>query len=291
MLKGLFRKVSNLVRGRGTVDEELTEQLEEALIEADMPARQAIELVEEARERAEEEHATDPEEFLQVMRDIIRRILSPYEVELNESDQSPTIYLVLGVNGTGKTTTIAKLAHRFQNEGKSVMMVAADTFRAAAIEQLSIWAERVGCQIVKQELGSDPGAVVYDAIEAAEARGTDVILIDTAGRLHTEQNLMAELEKMGRVIERKTGSSADERLLVVDATTGQNALSQGQEFDRVMDVTGVVLAKLDSSAKGGVAVALVEELDVPIKLIGVGEELEDLKQFSAAEYADALLAE
>lgn len=291
MLKGLFRRVGNLVRGRGTVDEELMGELEEALIQADMPARQAVELVEEARERAEKERTTDPEEFLQVMRNIIRRILSPYEVELKESDDPPTIYLIVGVNGTGKTTTIAKLAHRFQQQGKSVMMVAADTFRAAAIEQLQVWADRVGCDIVRQELGSDPGAVVYDALEAADARGTDVILIDTAGRLHTEKNLMAELSKIAGVIERKTGAPADERLLVADATTGQNTLTQGREFDRAVDLTGVILAKLDSSAKGGMAIALVQELEVPIKLIGVGEKLDDLDDFSAAEYADALLAE
>ncbi|MFO7948663.1 MAG: signal recognition particle-docking protein FtsY [Armatimonadota bacterium] len=291
MLKGLFRRVGNLVRGRGTIDEDLMEDLEEALIQADMPAKQAVELVEEARERAERERATDPEDFLQVMRNIIRRILSPYEVELKESDEPPTIYLIVGVNGTGKTTTIAKLAHRFQQQGKSVMMVAADTFRAAAIEQLQIWADRVNCDIVRQELGSDPGAVVYDALEAADARGTDVILIDTAGRLHTEKNLMAELSKIAGVIERKTGEPAHERLLVADATTGQNTLTQGREFDRAVDLTGIILAKLDSSARGGMAVALVQELEVPIKLIGLGEQLEDLHDFSAAEYADALLAE
>ncbi len=289
MLKGLFGKVTNLIRGRANIDEELMEELEEALIEADVPVSVAVNLVQEARDRAQQDHITDGDGLLQLLRNIIRRMMTPYEQPLNEGPTPPTVILMLGVNGTGKTTTIAKLAHLYQQAGNQVMMVAADTFRAAAIEQLEIWAERVGCDIVKQKFGSDPGAVVYDALQAAKARGTDVVIIDTAGRLHTKHNLMAELAKIGRVIERELGRAADEKLLVLDATTGQNALAQGREFHEAIGLTGLVLAKLDSTAKGGVALSVVSELQVPIKLIGLGEKLGDLMGFSAAEFADAML--
>jgi len=289
VLKGLFGKVTNLIRGRANIDEELMEELEEALIEADVPVSVAVNLVQEARDRAQQDHITDGDGLLQLLRNIIRRMMTPYEQPLNEGPTPPTVILMLGVNGTGKTTTIAKLAHLYQQAGNQVMMVAADTFRAAAIEQLEIWAERVGCDIVKQKFGSDPGAVVYDALQAAKARGTDVVIIDTAGRLHTKHNLMAELAKIGRVIERELGRAADEKLLVLDATTGQNALAQGREFHEAIGLTGLVLAKLDSTAKGGVALSVVSELQVPIKLIGLGEKLGDLMGFSAAEFADAML--
>jgi len=289
VLKGLFGRVTNLIRGRANIDEELMEELEVALIEADVPVSVAVNLVQEARDRAEQDHITDGDGLLQLLRNIIRRMMTPYEQPLNESPTPPTVILMLGVNGTGKTTTIAKLAHSYQQAGNQVMMVAADTFRAAAIEQLEIWAQRVGCDIVKQKFGSDPGAVAYDALQAAKARGTDVVIIDTAGRLHTKHNLMAELVKITRVIERELGRPADEKLLVLDATTGQNALSQGREFHSAVGLTGLVLAKLDSTAKGGVALSLVSELQVPIKLIGLGEKLGDLMAFSAAEFADAML--
>ncbi len=291
MLKGLFGRVTNLIRGRANLDEELMEELEEALIEADVPVSVAVNLVEEARERAEEDHITDGAGLLQLLRNIIRRMMTPYEQALKESATPPTVILMLGVNGTGKTTTIAKLAHFYQQAGNQVMVVAADTFRAAAIEQLEIWAERVGCDIVKQKHGSDPGAVVYDALQAAQARGTQVVIIDTAGRLHTKHNLMAELAKIARVIERELGRPADEKLLVLDATTGQNALAQGRQFHDAIELTGLVLAKLDSTAKGGVALSVATELQVPIKLIGLGEKLGDLIAFSAAEFANALLEE
>ncbi len=289
MLKGLFGRVTNLIRGRANLDEELMAELEVALIEADVPVSVAVNLVQEARDRAEQDHITDGDGLLQLLRNIIRRMMTPYEQPLNESLTPPTVILMLGVNGTGKTTTIAKLAHSYQQAGNQVMMVAADTFRAAAIEQLEIWAQRVGCDIVKQKFGSDPGAVVYDALQAARARGTDVVIIDTAGRLHTKHNLMAELVKITRVIERELGRPADEKLLVLDATTGQNALNQGREFHSAVGLTGLVLAKLDSTAKGGVALSLVSELQVPIKLIGLGEKLGDLMAFSAAQFADAML--
>jgi len=289
VLKGLFGRVTNLIRGRANLDEELMAELEVALIEADVPVSLAVNLVQEARDRAEQDHITDGDGLLQLLRNIIRRMVTPYEQPLNESPTPPTVILMLGVNGTGKTTTIAKLAHFYQQAGNQVMMVAADTFRAAAIEQLEIWAQRVGCDIVKQKFGSDPGAVVYDALQAARARGTDVVIIDTAGRLHTKHNLMAELVKITRVIERELGRPADEKLLVLDATTGQNALNQGREFHSAVGLTGLVLAKLDSTAKGGVTLSLVSELQVPIKLIGLGEKLGDLMAFSAAQFADAML--
>ena len=291
MLKGLFGKVANLVRGRANIDEDLMEELEEALIEADVPVSFALELVEEVRERAERERITDGEGLLQLLRNIIRRELTPFEAALVEAPTPPLVILVLGVNGVGKTTAIAKLAYSYQQAGLKVMMVAADTFRAAAIEQLEVWADRVGCDLVRQESGSDPGAVVFDALNAAGARGTDVVIIDTAGRLHTKHNLMAELVKINKVIERGLGRPADEKLLVLDATTGQNALNQGREFHAAVTLTGLVLTKLDSTAKGGVALSIVGELEVPIKLIGVGEKLEDLAAFSAVEFADALLEE
>ena len=289
MLKGLFGRVKNLVRGRATIDDDLMEELEEALIEADVPVKIALSLVEETRDRAERDHVTDGDGLLQIMRNIVRRQLTPFEAPLNHSEQPPTVFLMLGVNGVGKTTTLAKLAHRYQSAGKNTMMVAADTFRAAAIEQCEVWAGRVKCDIVRQEIGADPGAVVFDALQAAKARDTHIAIIDTAGRLHTKQNLMAELQKIGRIVEREMGRPADERLLVIDATTGQNALNQAREFHSAIGLTGLVLTKLDGTAKGGVALSVVEEFGVPIKLIGVGEKMDDLVDFSAEEFADAML--
>lgn len=289
MLKGLFGKVTNLIRGRANIDEDLMEELEEALIEADVPVRIALDLVEEVRERAERDHIVDGDGLLQLMRNIIRRMLTPCEAPLNESKMPPTVILMLGVNGVGKTTTMAKIANMYHKQGKNVMMVAADTFRAAAIEQLEIWAGRVGCDIVRQEIGADPGAVVFDAIQAVKARNTDVMIVDTAGRLHTKTNLMAELSKIVKIVEREFGRPADEKLLVIDGTTGQNALNQAREFHNLVGVTGLVLTKLDGTGKGGVALNVVDELEVPIKLIGLGEKLDDIAAFSAAEFADAML--
>jgi fused signal recognition particle receptor len=289
VLRGLFGRVTNLIRGRANIDDDLLEELEEALIEADVPVAVALELVEEVRDRAERERITDGDGVLELLRNIVRRMLTSYEAELNRGTSLPTVLLVLGVNGVGKTTTIAKLAHYYRQQGMNVMVVAADTFRAAAIEQLAIWADRVGCDIVKQELGSDPAAVVYDGLQAAAARGTEVVIIDTAGRLHTKTNLMSELMKINRVIERALGRPADEKLLVLDSTTGQNAIAQGRQFHEAVGLTGLVLTKLDGTAKGGVALSVVSDLQVPIKLIGTGEHVEALSPFSAVEFADALL--
>ncbi len=270
------------------IDEELLEELEEALIQADVSAPLAMKLVEELRDKAEKEHITDPEGLQGLLKQRVKRMLAPWETSLHISPTPPTTYLMLGVNGTGKTTTIAKLAYHFHTQGHKVLVVAADTFRAAAIDQLRIWAERIGCDIVAQQPGSDPGAVAYDAMQAAKARGTEFVIIDTAGRLHTKINLMEELRKISRIVERELGRPADERLLVLDATTGQNALQQVRQFHEAVGITGLVLAKMDSTAKGGIVLTIAEQIGIPIKLMGMGEKLPDLKPFSSHEFAEQL---
>ncbi|MEA3403980.1 MAG: signal recognition particle-docking protein FtsY [Armatimonadota bacterium] len=289
LLKGLLRRVGNVLRGRATLDGETTEDLEAALVQADVSVPVAMEIVEELRERAERERVTDEEGLLQLLRDEVFERLEPYEGELNMADEPPTTILVLGVNGVGKTTTIAKLAHMFKSQGKTVLLAAGDTFRAAAIEQLEAWGERVGCEVVAQRMGADPGAVMFDALDATKARDIDVVIADTAGRLHTKVNLMEELRKMGRVVERATGRPADERLLVLDANTGQNAISQAREFNQAVEVTSIAVAKLDSTAKGGALLSLTAEMEIPIKLVGIGEKPEDLAPFSAREFADGIV--
>ncbi len=280
--------MSTVLRGRSVIDDELLEELEEALIQADVAAPLAVKLVQELRDKAEREHITDPAGLEGLLKQRVKRMLAPWETSLNTGATAPTTFLVLGVNGTGKTTTIAKIANWYQSHGNKVMVVAADTFRAAAIDQLRVWAERIGCDIVAQQPDSDPGAVAYDALQAAKARGTQLAIIDTAGRLHTKTNLMEELRKIGRVVERELGRPADERLLVMDATTGQNGLNQVKQFHEAIGVTGIVLTKMDSTAKGGVVLTIADQLGIPIKLIGVGEKVTDLKLFSAQEFAEDL---
>lgn len=288
MLRGLFRNLGAVLRGRAIIDDELLEELEAALIQADVSAALAAQMVEEIREQAETEHITEPQQLIGLLRGQVQQMLAPYEAPLNSGADSPTTFLVLGVNGGGKTTTIAKVAHWYQAAGNKVMMVAADTFRAAAIEQLEIWAQRVGCDMVRQQPGSDPAAVVYDALKAARARGHNLVIIDTAGRLHTKRNLMEELAKIGRVIERELGRRADERLLVIDATTGQNAINQARQFHDTLDLTGLIIAKLDGTAKGGIVLSITDELELPIKLVGIGESLDALQIFSAQQFADQM---
>ena len=263
-------------------DDEAWERLEEALIAADVGVPTTAELVQrlEARGEVGELGAALSDEAAQLLGD-------PSRLHLSEQ---PTVILVVGVNGTGKTTTIGKLAQKLREHDHSVLLAAADTFRAAAEEQLEIWAQRAGADFVGSERGGDPAAVAYDAIEAAAARGRDVVIVDTAGRLHTQTNLMDELAKVRRVIERRLPGAPHETLLVVDATTGQNGLQQARLFGRAVDVTGVALTKLDGSAKGGVALAIAHELGLPVKLVGVGEGLDDLRPFDARDYANALLA-
>jgi fused signal recognition particle receptor len=273
-----------------TVSEELWEQVEEALIFADVGVEATVKIVEELERRTAEKGVETREGLLDELAAVVAGMLRPAEAEAQLIDVSgaPSVLLVVGVNGTGKTTTIGKIAYRLKQVGKEPLMVAADTFRAAAVEQLSEWADRVGCEIVKQAAGSDPAAVVYDGVAAACSRGQEVVIIDTAGRLHTQVNLMRELEKVRRVIEKQLPGAPHETLLVLDATTGQNGLRQAQMFREAVDVTGVVLTKLDGTAKGGIVIAIREELGIPIKLVGVGEKLEDLQPFDADEFARAL---
>jgi fused signal recognition particle receptor len=287
VLKFLSR-VGTVLRGRSVIDDELLEEIEEALIQADVSVNLAIRLVEELREKAEKEHVTEPVGLEHLLKQRVKRLLSQWDTALATGASAPTTFMMIGVNGTGKTTTIAKIAHWYQSHGTKVMLVAADTFRAAAIDQLQVWADRVGCDIVHQQPNSDPAAVAFDALQAARARGTGLVLIDTAGRLQTKSNLMEELGKINRVVERELGRPADERLLVMDANTGQNGLSQARVFTEVVNVTGIVLTKLDGTAKGGIVLSIADELGIPIKLIGVGEKMGDLRLFSAQEFADEL---
>jgi fused signal recognition particle receptor len=288
LLKGLFKRVGAAIRGRTVVDDDLMDEIEEALIQADVNVNLALEIVEHLRERAEKQHITEPEGLFALLRGEVKNILKPAEKPLNTGATAPTTFLVLGVNGVGKTTTIAKIAHWYRSAGNQVLIAAADTFRAAAIEQLEEWARRANCELVRQQQGSDPSAVVYDAMQAAKARGANLVIVDTAGRLHTKHNLIEELAKINRVVERELGRPVDEKLLVIDGTTGQNAISQVREFHNAVGVTGLVVTKLDGSAKGGIVLSLIKEFGIPIKLLGVGEKLDGLRLFSAEEYAEAM---
>jgi fused signal recognition particle receptor len=272
-----------------TLDAEAWERLEEALIMADVGARTTAEVVGRLENEVETGKVAGGEAARERLVELLADLASTGRGTIDLRPQ-PAIVLVVGVNGTGKTTTVGKLAWHLQREaGLSVMLAAADTYRAAAVEQLGTWAERAGCDIVKAETGQDAGAVVFDAIAAAEARGSDVVLIDTAGRLHTRNDLMEELSKVNRVIDKRLGRGASETLIVVDSTTGQNGLRQAKVFSEAVDVTGVALTKLDGTAKGGIALAIAGELGIPVKLIGVGEGIEDLRPFDATEFSRALL--
>ena len=269
------------------IDEDLFEELEEALIMADMGVQTTMDIVENLRQRVKRERTTDPAQIKGMLIDEITAILQD-GVEEAEHLPSPTVMLVIGVNGVGKTTTIGKLAHNFKQEGKTVLLAAADTFRAAAIDQLEVWGERAGIEVIKHEENADPAAVVYDAVHAARNRKTDLLICDTAGRLHNKKNLMEELRKISKVIEREYPTAHKETYLVLDATTGQNALQQAKVFMEVADITGIILTKLDGTAKGGIVVAIKSELKIPVRYIGVGESMEDLQKFDAADFAKAL---
>ena len=268
------------------IDEELFEELEELLVLGDVGVPTAERICEECRRQVKERHISDPNEIYGLIREITAEMMRGGE-ELNVSTK-PSVILVIGVNGVGKTTTIGKLAHRLKSEGKRVILAAADTFRAAAIDQLEIWADRCGCELIKHAEGSDPASVVFDAIAATKSRGADVVICDTAGRLHNKKNLMGELAKINRIIDRELPGAAKEVLLVLDAATGQNAVNQAREFKDAADITGIVLTKLDGTPKGGVVIAIREELKIPVKFIGVGEQLDDLQPFDADEFARAL---
>ncbi|GAB4274229.1 signal recognition particle-docking protein FtsY [Thermincola ferriacetica] len=286
--EGFVEKIESLVTGRKKIDEELYEELEEALIQSDVGINTALELVEELRRRVKERKVEDAAELKNILQEIITEVLMDDESRLELEKGKPNVIMVVGVNGVGKTTTIGKLAYQIKVGGRKVLLAAGDTFRAAAIDQLEIWSKRVGCDIIKHKENADPAAVVFDAIQAARARNIDVLIIDTAGRLHTKSNLMEELKKVYRVISREMPDAPHEVLLVLDATTGQNAISQAKLFGEAVGVTGIVLTKLDGTAKGGVIIGIKKELDVPVKLIGVGEQIEDLRPFKPGEFVEAL---
>ena len=285
--KNILGGVDGVLGAFTKIDEDLFEELEEALIMADLGVQTTMDIVENLRKRVKREHATDPSVIKDMLVDEITAILEEGTEEA-ESLPSPSVLLVIGVNGVGKTTTIGKLAHNYKEEGKTVMLAAADTFRAAAIDQLEIWGERNNVPVIKQEENSDPAAVVFDAVHEARKQNADLLICDTAGRLHNKKNLMEELRKIARVIEREYPAAHKEVYLVLDATTGQNALQQAKLFKEVADITGIVLTKLDGTAKGGIVVAIKSELQIPVRYIGVGEGIHDLQKFHAAEFAGAL---
>jgi fused signal recognition particle receptor len=291
-----LKKTSTSVMGRmegifarNAFDDEFYEELEEILISADVGVETSLELVENLRRRVREDKAREAEQVMAILKELVLDVLGRETVPLDISAK-PTVLLILGVNGVGKTTTIGKLAHSFSRDGRKVLLAAGDTFRAAAIEQLEIWAGRAGSDIIKHQQGADPSAVLFDSISAALSRGSDVVLCDTAGRLHNKTNLMEELRKVRRVVEKALPGAPHEVLLVLDATTGQNALAQAKVFNEVAALTGVVLTKLDGTAKGGIVIAIARELNVPVKYIGVGEGVDDLQPFNPQEYVDGLFA-
>lgn len=292
LFKGILQKVDTLLTGRGRIDEELFEELEEVLLTADINVHTTMQVLDDLRRAVREQRLKEPSEVKAVLKEsLLTSLQSGGSSQLRVSPTPPTVYLFVGVNGVGKTTSIAKLAYRLRQQDKSVILAAGDTFRAAAIDQLEVWAQRVGATLIKHREGADPSAVIYDAIAAARGRGVDYVLADTAGRLHTRSNLMEELKKVYRVTEKALERPPDEVLLVLDATTGQNAIRQAQEFVQAVKVTGIVLAKLDGTARGGAVITIHDELKVPIKLVGVGEKPSDIEDFDAEAFITALLGD
>lgn len=279
-------QIDSMLKSFTKIDEDLFEELEELLVMGDVGVVTAHDICDKLRVKVKETGTTDPNEIHTLLEQIVSDILTGGQ-EMNLSTK-PSVILVIGVNGVGKTTTIGKMANLYKNEGKKVLLAAADTFRAAAIDQLKIWADRSGCDIIKQNEGSDPAAVVYDAISAAKARNSDIIIADTAGRLHNKKHLMDELAKINRIIDRELPNADKEVLLVLDATTGQNAVSQVEHFKTATGITGIVLTKLDGTAKGGIVLAIKNALDVPVKFIGVGEQIDDLQPFEPEKFSKAL---
>ena len=294
--QGLFKtksaivdKVDALFKKFVKVDEDLFDELEELLISADIGAYTTEEILDELRDTVKDKRIKEPEEVKRELFDILRRMIGEHE-PLNLSTK-PSVILVIGVNGVGKTTSIGKISAELKRQGKKVVVAAADTFRAAAAEQLNVWTDRAGVDIIKQAAGADPASVVYDAISAVKSRNADVLIVDTAGRLHNKKNLMDELAKIDRVIARELPCAAKETLLVLDATTGQNAVFQAKEFKEASKITGLVLTKLDGTAKGGIIISIKKELGIPVKFIGVGEQIDDMKPFDSKEFAGALFEE
>jgi fused signal recognition particle receptor len=285
---GLMDRLEDVIAGRKEIDAEVLDELEYALITADIGVKTTEEILETIRQRVDRNQMADAQQVRQLIREHLLEVLEAVERPVPRVLEPPAVVLVVGVNGSGKTTTIGKLASRFRAEGRSVLLCAADTFRAAAIEQLEVWGERTSTDVIRQKPGADPSAVLFDALHAAKARKVDYVVVDTAGRLHTKDNLMAELEKMRRTASRVVPTAPHEVLLVLDATTGQNGLEQARRFTESSGVTGIVLTKLDGTAKGGIVVAIARELNLPIRYIGVGEKAEDLLPFDAEQFVASL---
>lgn len=284
---GLTDKINGVLNLAITIDEDLYEELEEILITSDVGMDTTVDIIERLRNKIRKEKINDPKEVKPALKEVIRDIL--LEGDYEDNDDEKKVMLVIGVNGVGKTTSIGKLAAKNKNDGKKVLLAAADTFRAAAIDQLEVWSNRAGVDIIKHQEGSDPAAVVFDAIEAAKARNVDLLICDTAGRLHNKKNLMNELEKINRIIDRELQDFKKETLLVLDATTGQNAVIQAKQFMEACPIDGIILTKLDGTAKGGVVISIKQSLDIPVRYIGVGEGVDDLQKFDAEGFAEALI--
>lgn len=288
---GFIGRLKKLVLGSTRIDDDLLDELEEMLFEADVGVKTTQELLAFLHKKVDEEEITDPEEIYNLLRDQLKAKLARFSCEPNLQKDALTVMLIIGVNGVGKTTTIAKLARRFSKEGKKVLLAAGDTFRAAAIDQLTIWSERVGCEIIRGNEGGDPGALVFDAIHAAKKREADILIVDTAGRMHVKANLMAELKKVQKIAEKESNGGPHEILLVLDATTGQNAVQQAKLFNEALPISGLVITKLDGTAKGGVLFAVEEQINAPVKFIGVGEKMDDLMPFQPEQFLEALFAD
>lgn len=284
----LVGKVESVIGGYSRIEPELLDEIEELLVTADIGVNTAMEVIDRVKERVEEEGVTDPERLEDFLKEELKERLSGAEEGLTLREEGLTVMLVMGVNGSGKTTTIAKIGEKFVSEGKEVVFAAADTFRAAAIEQLEFWAEEVGATPISHDIGADPSAVAYDSLEYSLNNDADLLLIDTAGRLQTKHNLMEELKKINRVIEKQLERPIDEKLLTIDATNGQNGVSQAEKFDEAIGLTGIILTKLDGTSKGGVIFRIVDELSAPIRMIGVGEDEKDLHEFDRREFVEAL---
>ena len=282
-------KIESVVSIFKTVDEELFEELLDVLIMSDLGVSTAEDVIEKLRAAAKEKHIVKSDELKTELRRILIEILTDGEQSELKLEGQPAVIMVIGVNGVGKTTTIGKMAYMFKSQGKKVIIAAADTFRAAAIEQLEVWAERAGAEVIKQQEGSDPAAVIYDAIGAAVKRKADILLCDTAGRLHNKKNLMEELKKIYRILDKELPNSSEEVLLVLDATTGQNAVSQAKLFKEAADITGIALTKLDGTAKGGIVFAIKNDYDIPVKIIGLGEKIDDMEMFNPEEFVNAII--
>ena len=282
----LVEGINSLLSGSKAIDDDFYDELEETLILSDLGLKTSEDIVSKLRTKVKAEKISDPDAVRQAIKDIIADMLG--EDKPLDLSTKPSVILVIGVNGAGKTTTIGKLAYKLINEGKKVLVAAADTFRAAAIDQLQVWCDRAGADIIKHSEGSDPASVVYDAMDAAKSRDVDVVIVDTAGRLHTKKNLMQELSKISKIVHTKAEGCSLEVLIALDATTGQNAVNQAREFNEVADITGIILTKLDSTSKGGIVIPISNELNIPVKLITVGEKIEDIQPFSAKDFANAL---